>query len=53
MMEDPKNEEVWESTNSILTAWKSGIRKDTFHCVTSIPPRQIEIICQSQAATNK
>ena len=27
----PTNKKVWESTNSILTTWKSGTRKDTFH----------------------
>ena len=37
-------EETWESTNSILTAWKSTTRKDTTHCMLKIPPRQIEII---------
>ena len=45
---DSTIEAVWESTNSILTAWKLGTRKDTSHCVmTSIPPQQIEIIRQS------
>ena len=34
---DPTNEVEWESTNSILIAWKSGTRKDTSHCVMSIP----------------
>ena len=50
---DPANEEVWESTNSIFTAWKSGIKKDTLHCVMSIPLQQIEIICQSLAVANE
>ena len=50
---DSTIEAVWESTNSILTAWKSGTQKDTSHCVMSIPPRQIEIICQSLAAANE
>ena len=47
------NEEVWESTNSILTAWKLGTRKDTSHCVMSIPPQQIQIIHQSLVAVNE
>ena len=50
---DLANEEVWESTNSIFTAWKSGTKKDTLHCVMSIPPRQIEIIRRSLAVANK
>ena len=50
---DSTIEAVWESTNSILTAWKLGTRKDTSHCVMSIPPRQIEIICQSLAVANE
>ena len=50
---DPANEEVWKSTNSIFTAWKSGTKKDTLQCVMSIPPRQIEIIRQSLAVANK
>ena len=50
---DPTNEEVWESTNFIFTAWKSGKRKDTLHCVMSIPPWQIEIIRQSLAIANE
>ena len=50
---DPANEEVWESTNSIFTAWKSGTKKDTLHCVMSIPPRQIEIIRRSLAVANE
>ena len=29
-------EETWESTNSILTAWKSTTRKDTIHCKLKI-----------------
>ena len=41
---DLANEEVLESTNSVFTAWKSGTKKDTLHCVMSIPPWQIEII---------
>ena len=35
---DPTIEEVWESTNSIFTAWKLGTKKDTLHCVMSIHP---------------
>ena len=50
---DSTIEAVWESTNSILTAWKSGSRKDTSHYVMSIPPWQIEIIRQSLAAANE
>ena len=50
---DPANEEVWESTNSMLTAWKSGTKKDTLHCVMSIPPQQIEIIRQSLTVANE
>ena len=50
---DPTNEEVWKSTNSILTAWKSGTNKDTLLCVMSIPLRQIEIIRQSLVAANE
>ena len=50
---DPANEEVWESTNSIFTTWKSGTKKDTSHCVMSIPPRQIEIIRRSLVVANK
>ena len=46
---DPTIEEVWESTNSILTAWKSATKKDTTQCVLKIPPRQVEIIRQSLA----
>ena len=50
---DSTIEAVWESTNSILTTWKLGTRKDTFHCVMSIPLQQIEIICQSLATANE
>ena len=50
---DPANEEVWERTNSIFTAWKSGTKKDTLHCEMNIPPRQIEIIRQSLVVANK
>ena len=50
---DSTIEAVWESTNSILAAWKLGTRKDNSHYVMSIPPRQIEIIRQSLAAANK
>ena len=49
---DSTLEETWESTDSILTAWKSATRKDTIHCLLKIPPRQIEIICQSLANAN-
>ena len=49
---DSTLEEIWESTNSILTAWKSATRKDTIHCVLKFPPRQIEIIRQSLANAN-
>ena len=49
---DSTLEETWESTNSILTTWKSATRKDTIRCVLKIPPRQIEIICQSLANAN-
>ena len=44
--------ETWESTNSILIAWKSATRKDTTHCVLKIPPRQIKIIHQILANDN-
>ena len=50
---DSTIEVVWESTNSILTAWKSGTKKNTSHYVMTIPPRQIEIIRQSLVASNE
>ena len=50
---DLANEEVWESTNSIFTAWKLGTKKDTLHYVMSIPPWQIEIIRRSLAVANE
>ena len=50
---DSTTEAVWESTNSILTIWKSTTRTDTTHYMLRIPPRQIEIICQSLANANE
>ena len=50
---DSTTEAVWESTNSVLTAWKSTTRKETTHCVLRILPRQIEIIRQSLANANE
>ena len=50
---DSTIEEVWESTNFILTTCKSAIRKDTTYCVLRIPPRQIKIIRQSLANANE
>ena len=50
---DLANKEVWERTNSIFTAWKSGTKKDTLQCVMNIPPQQIEIIRRSLAIANE
>ena len=50
---DSTTDAVWESTNFVLTAWKSTTRKETTHCVLRIPPRQIEIIRQSLANANE
>jgi len=41
---------VWEHTNTLMTAWKSQIRKDTRQCLLKIPAAQINIINCSLAS---
>lgn len=41
---------VWEDTNTLITAWKSQIRKDTRQCLLKIPAAQIDIIYRSLAS---
>ncbi len=46
---DDNQGEVWESIDSIMTAWKSKIKKDTMQCTLKIPLEQIKIIHESLA----
>ena len=43
---------VWENTNSLVTAWKSRVKKDTVECVLKIPIAQIDVINASLALYN-
>ena len=43
---------VWENTNSLVTAWKSRVKKDTVECVLKIPSVQIDVINGSLASYN-
>ncbi len=47
---DDCQEEVWEETSSIMTAWKSRVKKGTMECVLKIPLDQIKIIHDSIAS---
>ncbi len=46
---DDCQEEVWEDTSSIMTAWKSRVKKDTTECTLKIPLDQIKVIHDSIA----
>jgi hypothetical protein len=39
----------WEHTDSIITAWKSRVQRDSAECMIKIPIEQIAIICDSIA----
>lgn len=41
---DDTEDPVWENTNSLVTAWKSRVKKDTIECVLKIPSAQVEVI---------
>ena len=41
---------VWEQTYSLMTAWKSRIRKGTLECLIKIRVAQIEVINMSLAS---
>ena len=43
---------VWENTNSLVTAWKSRVKKDTVECVLKIPTTHIDVINASLALYN-
>lgn len=46
---DDSEEPAWETTNALITAWKSQNRRGTRQCRIKIPTVQIEIINQSLA----
>ena len=43
---------VWENTDSLVTAWKSRVKKVTVECVLKIPSVQIDVINGSLASYN-
>ena len=43
---------VWENTNSIVTAWKSKVKKDTVECVLKIPRATVDVINSSLSSYN-
>jgi hypothetical protein len=49
---DETQDPVWEETNSLMTAWKSKIKKGTLECVLKIPSAQIHVIHESLASYN-
>jgi hypothetical protein len=40
---------VWEHTNSMMSAWKSGIRDGTRNLIMRIPSLQVNVIKESLA----
>lgn len=44
---DESHPPVWEHTDSLMTAWKSKIKKDTTECMLKIPLAQVEVINDS------
>jgi hypothetical protein len=50
---DESQPPVWEHTNSLMTAWKSRIKKDTTECMLKIPLAQVEVINDSIAAYSR
>jgi hypothetical protein len=49
---DDTQNPTWEDTNSLMTAWKSRVKKDTVECVLKIPSAQIDVINGSLASYN-
>jgi hypothetical protein len=49
---DEAQDPIWEDTNSLVTAWKSKVKKDTVECVLKIPLAQIEVINGSLSSYN-
>jgi hypothetical protein len=47
---EESNGPQWEYTDSILTAWKSRVRRDSKECTIKIPVEQITIIHDSLVA---
>jgi hypothetical protein len=47
---EKSNDLQWEHTDSIITTWKSRIRKDRVECTIKILVDQIAIICYNIAA---
>ena len=43
---------IWENTNSIVTAWKSKVKKDTVECVLKIPRATVDVINSSLSSYN-
>ena len=43
---------VWKNTDSLVTAWKSWVKKDIMECVFKIPSVQIDVINGSLALYN-
>ncbi|KAG0581688.1 hypothetical protein KC19_3G000300 [Ceratodon purpureus] len=41
---DENQPPLWESTASLMTSWKSKVKKDTRECVLKIPMDQVKII---------
>ena len=46
---DDSQPPVWEHTNSMMSAWKSGIRDGTKNPIMKIPSLQVSIIKESLA----
>ena len=46
---DDDLDEVWESTSSLLTAWKSRSQRESVHSTSKVPLEQIAIIKASLA----
>jgi hypothetical protein len=42
----------WKHTDSIITAWKLRVQRDSAECTTKIPVKHIAIICDSIATYN-
>ena len=49
---DKTQDPVWKDTNSLMTAWKSKIKKGTLECVLKIPSAQIHVINENLASYN-
>ena len=49
---DETQSPVWENRDSLVTAWKSRVKKDTVECVLKIPSVQIDVINGSLASYN-